>query len=224
MNDEATAPTTARTKRSRPRHQGTPEQRRRLFTQALLKGESPQAALTTAGFNLTGRKAIASTISALRKDARIKEILDAETRALDTIVNNTPAQLEEMLTRLARSDFSQLLYPDGTPRPLNEVPPEIRAAVRSYSSVIQTNSDGSVSARKISYGLEPKLPAIENLLELHRLIRDRETEETVAHLFQVTIHTGEEAVRIGMERNRLAHQRPEIETTSEPAPKDEPRQ
>jgi hypothetical protein len=205
------------------RHRGTPEERRRLFTKALLAGRNPQEALIEAGFLLHTRKAIASTISSLRRNPQVRAALDAEARALTTIVANTPAKVEAQLSGIAFSDVGQLLNSDGSLRPLDSIAPEVRSAIKQLTISTYTEPDGSSSTRTVKITLENKVAALQTLGEIVGLISPEVTQAAVAQAFQVNIHLGAESVAVSQQRNRLVNPRPAIETTTELPPRGEPR-
>jgi hypothetical protein len=205
------------------RHRGTPEERRRLFTKALLAGSNPQEALIEAGFLLHSRKAIASTISSLRRHPEIKAILDSEEHALRIITGNTPAKVEAQLSGIAFSDVGQLLNSDGTLKPLDSIAPEVRSAIKQLTISTYTAPDGSSSTRTVKVTLENKVAALQTLGEVVGLISPEVTQAAVAQAFQVNIHLGAESVAISQQRNRLVNPRPAIETTTEPPPRGETR-
>jgi hypothetical protein len=205
------------------RHRGTPAERRRLFSRALLEGRTAQDALIDAGFKLTTRKAIASTISSLRRHPEIKAILDGEAHALRTIVGNTPARIEASLSGIAFSDVGQLLNNDGTLKPLDSIAPEVRSAIKQLTISSYTAPDGLSSTRTVKVTLENKVAALQTLGEVVGLISPEATQTALAQQFAVHIHLGESAVRTGQEKNRLVNQRPAIETTAELPPPGEPR-
>jgi hypothetical protein len=205
-------------------HRGTKEQRKRLFIAALLAGRSSKEALVDAGFVLNSRKAIASTISSLRRHPEVRAALENEERALTTIAANTPAKLEAQISALGFSDIADLLNSDGSLKPIDSIPPQARAAIKQLTISTYTAPDGSSTTRTIKVMLEAKQPALQSLAEIHDLIRPEETHATVAQAFQVNIHLGQESVAAGQERNRLVtQQRPAIETTTEPPPSGETR-
>jgi hypothetical protein len=206
-----------------PHHRGTVAERRRLFSRALLEGRSPQDALVDAGFNLTTRKAIASTISSLRRNPEVKAILDSEAHALRTIVSNTPARIEASLSGIAFSDVGQLLNNDGTLKPIDSIAPEVRSAIKQLTISTYTAPDGSSSTRTVKVTLENKVAALQTLGEVVGLISPEATQSAVSQAFQVNIHLGSENVAISQERSRLVNQRPAIETTTEPPPRGETR-
>jgi hypothetical protein len=165
IDDDKIVATPTRTKHPRPRHPGTPEQRRRLFVKALLAGRSPEEALVDAGFLLASRKAIASTISSLRHDPEIKAILDSEERALRTIVGNTPAPIEAALSGVAFSDVGQLLNSDGSLKPIDSIAPEVRSSIKQLTISTYTTPDGSSTTRTVKVTVEKKVAALETLGE-----------------------------------------------------------
>jgi hypothetical protein len=206
-----------------PRHRGTPEERRRLFSRALLEGRSAQDALIDAGFKLTTRKAIASTISSLRRHPEIKAILDSEERAQRIITADTPARVQAAISGIAFSDVGQLLNSDGTLRPLDSIAPEVRSAIKQLIISTYTAPDGSSSTRTVKVTLENKVAALQTLGEVVGLISPEVTQAAVAQAFQVNIHLGAENVAVGQERNRLVRPQPAIETTTELPPRGETR-
>jgi hypothetical protein len=205
------------------RHRGTPAERRRLFSRALLEGRSAQEALVDAGFKLTTRKAIASTISSLRRNPEVKAILDSEERALRTIVSNTPARIEASLSGIAFSDVGQLLNNDGTMKPLDSIAPEVRSAIKQLTISTYTAPDGSSSTRTVKVTLENKVAALQTLGEVVGLISPEVAQGAVAQAFQVNIHLGSGGLAVGQERNRMVNSRPAIETTTDPPPTGETR-
>jgi hypothetical protein len=205
------------------RHRGTIEERRRLFTKAILAGRSPQEALVDAGFLLHSRKAIASTISSLRRHTEVRAALDAEARALTNIVANTPARVESQLSGIAFSDVGQLLNSDGSLRPLDEIAPEVRSAIKQLTISTYTAPDGSSSTRTVKVTLENKVAALQTLGEIVGLISPEATQTAVSQAFQVNIHLGSENAAIGQERNRLVRPPSAIETTTELPPRGETR-
>jgi hypothetical protein len=204
-------------------HRGTAEERRRLFIKGLLAGRNPQEALIDAGFLLHSRKAIASTISSLRRNPQVRAALEAETRALTTIVANTPAKVEAQLSGIAFSDVGQLLNSDGTLRPLDSIAPEVRSAIKQLTISTYTDPDGSSSTRTVKITLENKVAALQTLGEIVGLISPEASQTAVSQAFQVNIHLGTENAAIGEERNRLVRPRPAIETTTELPPRGETR-
>jgi hypothetical protein len=179
--------------------------------------------LIDAGFQLTSRKAIASTISSLRRHPEIKAILDSEEHALRTIVGNTPAKVEAQLSGIAFSDVGQLLNSDGTLKPLDTIAPEVRSAIKQLTISTYTAPDGSSSTRTVKVTLENKVAALQTLGEVVGLISPEVTQAAVAQAFQVNIHLGAESVALSQQRNRLVNPRPAIETTTEPPPRGETR-
>lgn len=191
------------------------QDRVRAFIRALLAGKTAPEAAELAGY-------APQAIGRLLRRRDVQDAIRNENRARDRVVAHTPAKVEAQIGNLAFSDVGDLLNPDLSLKPLDEMPPDVRAAITGITTQEFCDQDGKVIRRVHKIQLERKQPALETLGEINGLIyRDRAGTGGINYAiegFQIHIHLEDRPEQEAIEVPAVP-----VETTQQLPPPGEPR-
>jgi hypothetical protein len=190
----------------------------RDFIQALLNDKAPPEAAATAGY----------APSAWRRLIRRPDVvaaIAAENNYRDRVASHTQARVQDQMGNLAFSDIADVLNDDGTPKPISQIPPHARAAIRSWRTGFYTDANGVSYVRSRQIELEPKQPSLSALGKITCLTDDDGSVHYNGMGFEVNIHLGPGSIRnvapAPAARPVEVESKPLLETTNQPAPSDE---